>query len=404
MKHMGKKFLYIIGATAIISLALTIVIFGYNKKVEANKLKIKFDEFISSNQFTESLYLYNCANEDYIIKNIFNFNKAAKELVNDAYSSLQNDYLNFKISYKEYQEKASELDKFNFLDKKIASELASQVAKIEAIRDQYNGCVAIYEKKDYAAALIALGKLSTEDEKTKYKINVLITNVTKDFKDQVTQQLESKIKDEKYNEGIELLNSNKTLFSDEEINNKISDIKQLIKLKEEEEAKKKALEEKRQQENLKKEQAIIANYLIGYVPCPDKENSVSNIQSASKFLLTVELKEQSTNIFIGKIGEWKLIKKIACSTGAAGYDTPKGSFQIGSRGEWFFSNKYKEGAEYWTSFFGDFLFHSLPMNSNRIVIDETLGTPASHGCVRLKIQDAKWIYDNINSGSKVIIR
>lgn len=30
---------------------------------------------------------------------------------------------------------------------------------------------------------------------------------------------------------------------------------------------------------------------------------------------------------------------------------------------------------------------------------EALGTPASHGCVRLLVSDAKWIYDNCKEGT-----
>ena len=34
---------------------------------------------------------------------------------------------------------------------------------------------------------------------------------------------------------------------------------------------------------------------------------------------------------------------------------------------------------------------------------KALGRPASHGCIRLTIQDAKWIYDNISKGVQVWI-
>ena len=46
--------------------------------------------------------------------------------------------------------------------------------------------------------------------------------------------------------------------------------------------------------------------------------------------------------------------------------------------------------------YGDYLFHSVPYNKDQSeVVDYTLGVPASHGCIRLKTEDAKWIYDNI---------
>jgi lipoprotein-anchoring transpeptidase ErfK/SrfK len=35
--------------------------------------------------------------------------------------------------------------------------------------------------------------------------------------------------------------------------------------------------------------------------------------------------------------------------------------------------------------------------------DGRLGINASHGCVRLSLSDAKWIYDNIPSGTTVVV-
>ena len=37
------------------------------------------------------------------------------------------------------------------------------------------------------------------------------------------------------------------------------------------------------------------------------------------------------------------------------------------------------------------------------VVTRRVGIPLSHGCVRLEIQNAKWIYDNVSSGTTVRI-
>ncbi len=89
--------------------------------------------------------------------------------------------------------------------------------------------------------------------------------------------------------------------------------------------------------------------------------------------------------------------------------TPKGTFHIEpERGEWFFSEGYQEGAEYWVSWknHGEFLFHSVPMTKDKKVIEkeaDKLGTKASHGCIRLTIPDAKWIYEHIPDHTKIVI-
>lgn len=109
----------------------------------------------------------------------------------------------------------------------------------------------------------------------------------------------------------------------------------------------------------------------------------------------------------------KTIYTMIASTGldtTSDNSTPKGTYHIqAERGTWFYTPKYKEGAEYWVSWknHGEFLFHSVPMDKNRHVIAadaEKLGQKDSHGCVHLTVSDAKWIYDNIPYNTKVVIR
>lgn len=57
---------------------------------------------------------------------------------------------------------------------------------------------------------------------------------------------------------------------------------------------------------------------------------------------------------------------------------------------------------------GDILFHSVyygSQNANTLSVYayNQLGTTCSHGCVRLKAGDAKWIYDNCSLGTKVTV-
>ena len=60
----------------------------------------------------------------------------------------------------------------------------------------------------------------------------------------------------------------------------------------------------------------------------------------------------------------------------------------------------------------DILFHSVPSVVNARPFDNhtlnasaynQLGTPASAGCIRLTVGHAKWLYDNVPVGSKVVI-
>ena len=120
--------------------------------------------------------------------------------------------------------------------------------------------------------------------------------------------------------------------------------------------------------------------------------------------VNVSLAEQRVTVYDAKD---RIVKQFVCSTGSAGNETPTGSFRIQERGESFYSDRVQEGGYYWTQFQGNYLFHSLPFDKNRQMEPEEaakIGTPASHGCVRLELEDAKWIYDNIPRGTHVTIQ
>lgn len=147
------------------------------------------------------------------------------------------------------------------------------------------------------------------------------------------------------------------------------------------------------------------------IPLPTNREAITepdikpgeSLEAQAKYYLDVSLEEQKLRIY--QNGE--LIKEWIVSTGANDA-TPTGRFNIQNRGEWFFSNKYQQGAKWWVSFkdWGVYLFHTVPMDSNQNIIEdeaEKLGKAVSHGCVRLEVENAKWIYDNIPQGSEVYI-
>lgn len=99
-----------------------------------------------------------------------------------------------------------------------------------------------------------------------------------------------------------------------------------------------------------------------------------------------------------------------CSTGAATSPTPTGTYYIqAERGESFYNEKSGEGANYWVSWknHGEYLFHSVPVDKNGQYIESEaaqLGKVSnSHGCIRLSIADAKWLYETVQQGMKVVI-
>lgn len=96
--------------------------------------------------------------------------------------------------------------------------------------------------------------------------------------------------------------------------------------------------------------------------------------------------------------------------GSVSSATPIGTFSVQEeRGESFYNPAAGEGANWWVSWKGHgvFLFHSVPVDRNgRYEMAEAgkLGRePASHGCVRLSVPDAKWFYDELPVGTRVVI-
>lgn len=120
--------------------------------------------------------------------------------------------------------------------------------------------------------------------------------------------------------------------------------------------------------------------------------------------IMVEISEQRVYIYKND----KILKTMACSTGVDGKDTPVGNFKILRKQTKFYSKKYQQGGYFWLEFIkgGNYLFHSVPFDKSGEIIkeeEEKLGQKASHGCVRVSLENSKWLYDNIPSGTEVII-
>jgi len=127
-----------------------------------------------------------------------------------------------------------------------------------------------------------------------------------------------------------------------------------------------------------------------------------NISSTTNYLIWVDLINFKVNIFEGSTNKWSLVHSYLCTIGKPSTPTPKGNFTIGIKGLYFGVNKgYK--CWYYTQFKGNYLFHSIIYNLDGSVRDGRLGMRLSDGCIRLAKVNAKWIYDNIPMGTKVVI-
>lgn len=131
-----------------------------------------------------------------------------------------------------------------------------------------------------------------------------------------------------------------------------------------------------------------------------------NMSSNTKYLLLTDTTYCRTAVFTGSKGNWTLKYLWKAGVGAWGSETPKGTYTTSSHVPVFGAEK---GYNCWYGTCFDenreILFHSEVYNigSKTQMQSGGLGTHVSHGCVRLALKNAKWIYDNVPLGTKVLV-
>lgn len=103
------------------------------------------------------------------------------------------------------------------------------------------------------------------------------------------------------------------------------------------------------------------------------------------------------------------IDTFTCCVGAPKTPTPLGTFQGSgpAGGRWYYFKDFNCYAQYAWRIQGGILFHSVTYsrpNENSGGSTRSLGRAESHGCVRLTVSNAKWIYDNCPVGTTVIVQ
>lgn len=126
--------------------------------------------------------------------------------------------------------------------------------------------------------------------------------------------------------------------------------------------------------------------------------------STTQYLIWVNLTYQRVNIFEGSQGSWTLIHEYLCASGA-GDCTPRGTFTVFGRYApgWTTATyncrpvvNFKTGSGY--------AFHSrLYDPTHSYLTDASIGFPVSHGCIRMYDEDVQWMYDNIPTGTTVVV-
>lgn len=130
----------------------------------------------------------------------------------------------------------------------------------------------------------------------------------------------------------------------------------------------------------------------------------------TKYKLEVDIANQRVYAYeLNEDGQYEKIHDFICSTGV-GNLTPTGIFSETTEplDRWHFFYNYNCWAQYAWRITGPYYFHSVIYSQRdedtvRMSSVYNLGSKASHGCVRLEVPAAKWIYENCEAGTIVVI-
>lgn len=118
--------------------------------------------------------------------------------------------------------------------------------------------------------------------------------------------------------------------------------------------------------------------------------------------IVINLKTQKLDYFVGG----QLWREYTISTGKAAMPTPQGTFKIINKSLKAWSKNYGLWMPFWLGLdHGEFGIHELPVwPSGYREGAAHLGHPVSHGCIRLGIGPAQYLYERVATGTEVVIR
>lgn len=354
----------------------------------------------SINKFKESLYSEGYIHAKSILSNkglniisMLNLEKQTSKILDEHLNKLNNDYLVENISQEDLLLKLNSLE-FLDLNSEQVTTFKENLPLISWSNDTYLKAISFFDSQNYEEALEEFNNVSSLDSNYKsaldYKkkcIDILKPNIL--------STINNLIENNSYSEAINILEQCLDKFDyNIELTNKLDKIKEL----------RMDYLEKFSENSITTNEYSAQTISAYYNKLTPTTINTFDIDSKTNKLVFVDISEQKTYIYTGSINNWSLEKEFLCSTGIENKETPVGLFEVQTRAPWFFASKYGQGGKYYVQFMGNYLFHSIPFAEDQeTILDETLGEPASHGCIRLNTDDAKWLYDNVSDSSKIII-
>ncbi|MDK0704569.1 L,D-transpeptidase [Clostridium perfringens] len=383
----NKKLLISISSAISVLLIIVVSYFIFSSSNNLNKFK----EDLSSNNYEDASYCFNNGTKNIILKKTFI--KSSEDIITEKLSEIENEYYSGDISEEETVEDLNGLLSLNTSNEEILN-FKNTLPLIKDSKDSFDIGISKLDEENYLEALNYFKSVHNLSDCKAQALEYEETCLDK-IREPILKTVDEYISNEKYSKGIEYLDS--------QINSLPDDPKLQEKRDELEKLRLEHLEDY-SQKNIDRATARTAPVMEYYKKLNEDTINQFDITSNTNYLVFVNIAEQKTYVYEGSKNDWTLDKTFTCSTGIEGKETPVGVFTVQNRAPWFFSPKYGQGGKYYVQFMGNYLFHSIPFDSDKTTIsDPTLGVPASHGCIRLSVEDSKWLYDNVKNGSKIII-
>ena len=136
--------------------------------------------------------------------------------------------------------------------------------------------------------------------------------------------------------------------------------------------------------------------------------------SPPKYFFEVDVRNQVVKVWRYNKeteGYTDLDRAFLCATGTTTYPSPLGTFTLSGRraAHCKFPNWGGGEARWWTKITEEIAFHSVLYSDSsddstlKVSSLTGLGSRGSHGCIRMTVADAKWIYDHAEEGMQVWI-
>ena len=153
--------------------------------------------------------------------------------------------------------------------------------------------------------------------------------------------------------------------------------------------------------------------LVDFVTRGSKPYSVASAEafvnqrgyrSKTSYLIWVSCYTQHVYVLRGRARHWKVAKHFKCATGIFDSPTPRTVSTVTYKRPWSWSHKPSGRGVYYGVRIKGGLIHSWIYNirwaqshggKKRRCGRERYGKPASHGCVRVRLDNAKWLYKHI---------